>query len=173
MCRDDCGGRDERRSRCDNSRRCSHHWRRGNNDRRRNSPCRGATTIGVEPWKSEPAASTEPTTMPSTAASGRAMSALAADVRSVKNTRPFDHDRLLRVNGYGHEAEEDENKREFFHGDGFLSEVDEFSSFSFAAFQSYILEKGRPPLRCMGISRLILRTDNITRTDERKPSFRV
>ena len=44
----------------------------------------GVTTICVEPWIKEPAASAVPTTMPSVTANGNAMIAPAADARSVK-----------------------------------------------------------------------------------------
>ena len=44
----------------------------------------GTTTISVEPWIRYPAASAEPTTMPSTTASGNVMIEPAADARSVK-----------------------------------------------------------------------------------------
>lgn len=44
----------------------------------------GVTTICVEPWIREAAASAVPTTTPSTTASGNVMIAPAADARSVK-----------------------------------------------------------------------------------------
>ena len=44
----------------------------------------GITTISVEPWISEPAASTVPTTMPSTAVRDNATIAAVADARSVR-----------------------------------------------------------------------------------------
>ena len=63
-----------------------------------------------------------------------------------ENAGAFDHDRLGMDNGEG--QDEEENEDSFLHGEILSFEGDEFSSIFFAAFQAYILEKGRPPLGC-------------------------